>query len=420
MFNPQPLRDNGFRIPMQCIWLKLNGCWPLETISQKLRPASLTRKNIYGLAYTLWAWYVIISVGITISFQTAFLVNNFGDIIMITESCCTTLMGALNFVRLMHLRLNQRKFYEIIQQFVVDIWIPNDSNVKVSNECRKWMNTYRVMSVLLSCLILMYCILPLVELFWIVGIDASTKPFPYKMLFPFNPYNNWIPYSLTYIFTAYAGICVVTTLFAEDSIFGFFVTYTCGQFRLLHERIDVLMDSTNVQMCPKSNIKQFHLKQIRELHSIAHHHNKIICFAKLLEDFFNPILLVNLTISALLICMVGFQLVTGKNMFIGDYIKFVVYISSAISQLYILCGNGDTLIQHSTITAYHLYNCGWEGTSKIPYNKEFRTSLEFMILCSQRPVRITAFKFSTLSLQSFAAILSTSMSYFTLLRSLYF
>jgi len=33
-------------------------------------------------------------------------------------------------------------------------------------------------------------------------------------------------------------------------------------------------------------------------------------------------------------------------MFIGDYIKFVVYISSAISQLSILCGNGDMLIQH--------------------------------------------------------------------------
>jgi len=33
-------------------------------------------------------------------------------------------------------------------------------------------------------------------------------------------------------------------------------------------------------------------------------------------------------------------------MFIGDYVKFVVYISSAISQLYILCGNGDMLIKH--------------------------------------------------------------------------
>lgn len=40
-------------------------------------------------------------------------------------------------------------------------------------------------------------------------------------------------------------------------------------------------------------------------------------------------------------------------------------------------------------------------------------------MCSQRPVKITALKFSTLSLQSFTAILSTSMSYFTLLQTVY-
>ncbi|KRG07366.1 odorant receptor 13a isoform X3 [Drosophila mojavensis] len=145
---------------------------------------------------------------------------------------------------------------------------------------------------------------------------------------------------------------------------------------------------------------------------------KEVKFAKRLEDFFNPILLVNLMISAVLICMVGFQLVTqSEYLFIGDYFKFIVYISSSISQLYILCANGDTLIQHSLITAWHLYNCGWE---EISYNREFLKNLKYMILCSQRPIRITTFKFSTLSLQSFTAILSTSMSYFTLLRSIYF
>lgn len=114
----------------------------------------------------------------------------------------------------------------------------------------------------------------------------------------------------------------------------------------------------------------------------------------------------------------------------------------------------------STETAKHLYNCNWEGesanfTSSIakyqarkknssnmkplpsqalkeheklrtlnaikysPTNKEFRQNLAIMIMCSQRPVKITALKFSTLSLQSFTAILSTSMSYFTLLQTVY-
>ncbi|KAH8275696.1 hypothetical protein KR044_002911 [Drosophila immigrans] len=422
MFNPQSDKDSRFYLPFQCIWLKLNGSWPLEN---NLENSAIRRKNAIRMAYTCWSWYVIVSVGITICFQTAFLVDHIGDIIMLTENCCTTLMGLLNFVRLVHLRLNQNQLRKVIQEFVRDIWIPDNKSVHITKECRKRMITFRVMTMLLSCLILMYCILPLVQLIFDFGFSGENKPFPYKMAFPFNPYRNWMFYAGTYFFTSYAGICVVTTLFAEDSLFGFFITYTCGQFRILHERVDVLVLKIKKNSSTNADITKLQQKQIEELHSCARQHNKIILFAKRLEDFFSPILLVNLIISALLICMVGFQLVTSKYMFIGDYIKFVIYISSAISQLYIICKNGDLLIQHSTITAWHLYNCDWDGlqnkdnTISAYTNSEFRTNLQFMIMCSQRPVRITTFKFSTLSLQSFTAILSTSMSYFTLLRSVY-
>lgn len=69
-----------------------------------------------------------------------------------------------------------------------------------------------------------------------------------------------------------------------------------------------------------------------------------------------------------------------------------------------------TLEYQSTITAWHLYNCKWEGMHQLSYNifpytnNEFRRKLQFMIMCSQRPVRITTCKFSTLSLQSFTAV----------------
>ncbi|EDW71039.2 uncharacterized protein Dvir_GJ17123 [Drosophila virilis] len=260
-------------MPFQCIWLKFNGSWPLKTSSKKPKPGM--RYNMFAVTYSLWAWYVIVLVGITICFQTAFLVKNFGDIIMITENCCTTFMGALNFVRLLHLRFNQRKFRELIKQFAIDIWIPDNLNANIAKECRKRMTTFQVMTVLLSCLILMYCVLPLVELFWIVGIDASIKPFPYKMHFPYDPNKNWIRYILTYLFTAYAGICVVTTLFAEDSLLGFFITHMCGQFCLLHERIDALRNLTNKQTSFGKNMDD-QIKQMRSLKQASEHHNKLI------------------------------------------------------------------------------------------------------------------------------------------------
>ncbi|KAH8380687.1 hypothetical protein KR093_001999 [Drosophila rubida] len=121
MFNPQSAKKLHFYIPLQCIWLKLNGSWPLE---YNLRNCTIRRKNCFRIAYTCWSWYVIVSVGITICFQTSFLVQNIGDIIMITENCCTTLMGVLNFIRLIHLRLNQNQLRNLVQEFVNNIWIP--------------------------------------------------------------------------------------------------------------------------------------------------------------------------------------------------------------------------------------------------------------------------------------------------------
>lgn len=117
MFYSYPYKALSF--PIQCVWLKLNGSWPLTESSRPWRNQSLL-----ATAYIVWAWYVIASVGITISYQTAFLLNNLSDIIITTENCCTTFMGVLNFVRLIHLRLNQRKFRQLIENFSYEIWIP--------------------------------------------------------------------------------------------------------------------------------------------------------------------------------------------------------------------------------------------------------------------------------------------------------
>lgn len=122
MFNPHPDKDTHFRFPPQCFWLKMNGSWPLDS-NLDSKSTRIIKPPIFARLYTTWAWYIVISVGITIYFQSVFLVDTFGNIIMTTENCCTTFMGALNFVRLLHLRLNQHRFRALIQKFVKYIWI---------------------------------------------------------------------------------------------------------------------------------------------------------------------------------------------------------------------------------------------------------------------------------------------------------
>lgn len=108
----------------------------------------------------------------------------------------------------------------------------------IALKCQREMIVLRIVSLLQFILIWMYILLPLLELF--TDVDAANKPFPYKMRFPYDA-NHGSLYALTYFLTSLAGFGVVTTLFSEDSLFAFFTSHTCGQFRMLHQRIDGIM-----------------------------------------------------------------------------------------------------------------------------------------------------------------------------------
>lgn len=150
-------------------------------------------------------------------------------------------------------------------------------------QCEREMIVLRVVSLLQFILILMYILLPLVELF--TDLDPTNKPFPYKMRFPYNA-NHGFAYGTTYFLTSMAGFGVVTTLFSEDSLFGFFITYTCGQFRLLHSAIDNIIQNGQ-QLAIKQNpnmlnncemMRTFYIQHEyrQQLVKIIHHHNVLI------------------------------------------------------------------------------------------------------------------------------------------------
>ncbi|XP_055383205.1 odorant receptor 13a [Condylostylus longicornis] len=426
LFKPIPVQcPEKFSFPRQCIALKFNGSWPLDG-----------KKDIFSILYLSLSWYIIFSVGLTIYFQFEYLVYIFGDIMKTTENCCTTFMGAMNFVRILHMRLYNNDLKELIDDFTHKIWIPTGKHKKIERHIEHNMIIFRGQSVLMILLISLYCTMPIVELLFL-NSELDEKPFPYKMIFFYDAQKPIYRYVLTYIFTAMAGVAVVTTLFAEDSLFGYFVNHCCGQFQILGEEVAKVMPRGYENSLKKygSNGLTEALVQREynyELHKIAKRHSTLIEFCDKLDKFYSPIMLANFLISSVLICMVGFQIVTGK-MFIGDLLKFIVYIISSCSQLFVLCWNSDALIQNSLEISWNFYSCNWEGgTFEIdeetpkqnlqrfyyPGGAIFNKKLTFMIMRSQKPCKITAMKFSVVSLQSFRAIMGTSMSYFTLLQSL--
>lgn len=147
-----------------------------------------------------------------------------------------------------------------------------ENNETVAIKCEKDTILLKIISALLFVLICMYVILPLFELINVT--ESESKPFPYKMVFPYDAYNT-LTYVITYFLTSLAGFGVVTTLFSEDSLFGFFIAYTCGQFTILHNKIDSLIDQGYVKSTKKATFDK-QVKRKLLLNEIIDHHSRII------------------------------------------------------------------------------------------------------------------------------------------------
>lgn len=112
-------------------------------------------------------------------------------------------------------------------------------NETVAAHCEHDSLIYKMVSALLFALISAYVFVPLLEIF--TNTDVAELPFPYKMVFPYDA-RQMPAYAITYAGTSLAGFGALTTLLSEDSYFGFFLSHTCGRFRLLHMAIDKMGD----------------------------------------------------------------------------------------------------------------------------------------------------------------------------------
>lgn len=158
------------------------------------------------------------------------------------------------------------------------------------------------------------------------------------MVFPYDA-RHMPAYALTYAGTSLAGFGALATLLSEDSYFGFFLSHTCGRFRLLHLDINRMGDERLfagkvVQQKRRDLGIKYHMendggrRSRLTLRRIVGQHNLIIeyhefrkfwnylhtlmllsyRFGRELEGFFAPMILLNFTISSFLICATLFQI----------------------------------------------------------------------------------------------------------------
>ncbi|XP_075979513.1 putative odorant receptor 92a [Anticarsia gemmatalis] len=216
---------------------------------------------------------------------------------------------------------------------------------------------------------------------------------PYAVLLPFST-DAWIPWAGVYMHSVLCGFICVLYYTTVDGLYFVLTSHVCGNFRVISDMIGKL-DATNVDT----------------LGEIVKSHQYILKLGEDLEDIFTAPNLFNVLVGSLEICALGFNLTTGSWEQIPGSLLFII---SVLLQILMMSVFGENIIRESTKVGDAAFLSNWYKMD----TKSKKTILTIMIR-SHKPQRLTAYKFSTISYGSFTKIISTSWSYFTILRTVY-
>ncbi|XP_015185284.1 PREDICTED: odorant receptor 4-like [Polistes dominula] len=145
-------------------------------------------------------------------------------------------------------------------------------------------------------------------------------------------------------------------------------------------------------------------------------HQRIIAFTDNIENIFTYIALIQFLSNTLVICSLGFLIVTSLDSQKKAVIlaKTVPYYVLANLEAFALCYAGEYLTSKSADIERAAYHLTWYELNP----KESRFLLLLMVR-SRKPFVITAGKFMNLSLEVFASMLKASGSYVSVLYAMY-
>ncbi|XP_034941499.1 odorant receptor 85b-like [Chelonus insularis] len=147
----------------------------------------------------------------------------------------------------------------------------------------------------------------------------------------------------------------------------------------------------------------------KEFNEIIIEHERLLKMGKSIEEAFSETLLVHLVGATALVCILGYQLLSGQS---ADLVTFFVFIFLVFLILYAHCVVGESLVTESHKVSEAYYDCLWY---EMP--QETAKNVIFCMLRSQKPLGLTAGKFGAFCLSTLTDVVKTAMGYLSVLRS---
>ncbi|XP_076164964.1 odorant receptor 13a-like [Ptiloglossa arizonensis] len=314
--------------------------------------------------------------------------------------------------------LHKTKFLDLVEYMQTNFWQSN-YNTYEQTVFVSWTRvcTYFIcfFTFFTEASILCYVIRPVLAN---IGRNESDR------ILPFNMWLN-LPLSITPYFEVtfilqvlslyHVGICYICT----DNFLCIMNLHVAGQFRILQCRFESLrtLNAKNGKYDENSNACLLYSarKCYTSYRNCIQQHQALIRYCDKLEEVFGIIVLAQVLIFSVLICFVGYQVVLA-DLSSTRRVTFVNLLTSSMCQLYMFTYSCDCLIRESTNVARAVYAVPWLDLPMNKFGKMLRKDMQIVIMRTNRPCCLTANGFFPVSLETYTSILSTAMSYFTLLK----
>ncbi|XP_023941790.1 odorant receptor 67c-like [Bicyclus anynana] len=179
------------------------------------------------------------------------------------------------------------------------------------------------------------------------------------------------------------------------------------------EVLFVGLDASVVKL-PKHDPRRMGVQTIlnSRMRRIVKWHNLVFQSIEAVSSIFGPPLVYQVMFSSLPISLMAYQVAESLDHGRLDVMFAMLGIATCV-QLWIPCYLGTVIRNKAFSVGDAIWSSGWHET---PLGRLLRADITLVIMRSQRPVSIRLRGLPNLELETFSSIMSTSYTYFTLLR----
>ncbi|XP_076175221.1 odorant receptor 10-like [Ptiloglossa arizonensis] len=369
------------------------------------------RRRDYTLIYTI----IAILFGVWV--QTRDFYYSWPHFSDCAYTACNILCLIMVLLKLFVILVNRKKFIDLLLYSYKHIWHTNyDFNEKVMLANCKRICTLSI--ALINCCAqgtsVSYILTPIMAN---IGQNQSDRILPFNMWVDLPLYIS--PYfEILFVLQVLSLYHVVVCYVCFDNLLCLVNLHAATQFRILQYRLTNVGGTSTQQMDEEISsviLSDYAKKCYARFKSCIRQHEAHIQYCNKLEGIFRIIVLAHILIFSLLLCLVGYQIFLADSSRTRRFI-FIFHITGSMISLFLFTSSCDGLIEESSNVGMAVYSGPWIYLPMNNTGKMLRKDLNMIILRSRKPCCLTACGFFPVSLETCTSVLSTAMSYFTLMR----